>query len=61
MLKANATGAYIWEALAKQTPVNCLAGELARRYSIAERQAEQDIALFITELKDAGLVTCAAR
>src|SRR5579871_3967392 len=57
MFKANGVGAQIWEALAKETPVPLVAEQVALRYGITPQRAEADVAAFIAQLRNAGLVT----
>ena len=56
VFKSNAAGAQIWKALAQQEPANRVAEKLAERYGIPVDQAKYDVARFITQLQDAGLL-----
>ncbi len=56
MFKANAVGAHIWEGLSQETPLKLVAEQLVQRYGIPAQQGEQDVARFVAELRNAGLV-----
>ena len=53
---ANGAGTLLWRALASGTTPDALADELVRVYGIDRRQAAADIAQFIAQLSEQGLL-----
>jgi coenzyme PQQ synthesis protein D (PqqD) len=53
---ANGTGTLLWRALAEGTTTEALADELVRVYGIDRQRANEDIAHFLAQLTDQGLL-----
>jgi hypothetical protein len=50
------TGAIIWQMLANKNEVRDIESYLVAHYIVSAEQASQDVAAFIRELKDSGLL-----
>lgn len=59
-LTMNGSGALLWHALADGTTEDELAAFLAETYSIPADQAGPDVQVFISSLRERGLVTAGA-
>jgi Coenzyme PQQ synthesis protein D (PqqD) len=55
-LAANGPATLLWRALAEGTTSEALADELVRVYGIDRARAEDDIAHFLAQLSDQGLL-----
>jgi Coenzyme PQQ synthesis protein D (PqqD) len=54
--KVNGSGRVLWEALAEPRSPAELEGLLVDRYGIDEARARADVAQFVADLRDRGLV-----
>lgn len=52
----NGVGTMIWEALASPTSLEGLVDLVEREYSVSRDQAMQDVFLFLSDIRSAGLV-----
>jgi hypothetical protein len=57
--KFNGTGSLIWQALATPKTLSELIAAVVDEYDVEPRQAEQDVAQFVGEMRGAGLVDVA--
>jgi hypothetical protein len=56
----NGTGTLIWKMLESPQTLKQLAAGVAEAYNVDVSQAESDVASFVSEMKDVGLVEVAA-
>ena len=57
----NATGFYLWEALAEAASAPRLARKLIEEFEVTEETANADVAAFLTTLQELGMVEVQAR
>lgn len=55
-LSTNASGLFLWRALAQGTTRDALVAELASRYDVALERARADVDSFLAELAGHGLL-----
>jgi hypothetical protein len=55
----NEVGTIIWEALASPTSLEELVELIKRKYPVSREQVLQDIVLFLSDIRSAGLVAIA--
>ena len=55
----NEIGTMIWEALASPTSLEELVDLIEREYPVSWEQVRQDVALFLSDIRSAGLVAIA--
>lgn len=55
----NEIGTMIWEALGKPMILEDLVHLIERNYEVSQKSVYDDVALFLTEMRSAGLVTVA--
>lgn len=56
MVKLNETGARIWEGIEKGFDAAAIAADLAATYEIDEEKASADVAKFIEQMSQQGLL-----
>ena len=57
----NATGFYLWEALAKPSPASYLARKLIEEFEVTAEAADADVAAFLATLQELGMVEVQVR
>lgn len=56
MVKLNATGKVIWEALAEGLAEDAVADKLVAAYDVAPEKAAEDVAAFVAQMREAGFL-----
>lgn len=56
MVKLNSVGAFLWEKLSKDTEEEALVQEVKKKYAVEEERARKDIAVFLKNLEDNGIL-----
>ena len=56
MINLNATGAFLFELLQKETSLEELTNKMMEKYDIDKEQASQDVSSFVEALKGSNLV-----
>jgi hypothetical protein len=59
-VSANASGGILWDELARGTTLDALANALVATYGIDTEIARRDVAVFVSTLRDRGLLLDAA-
>lgn len=55
--RLNEVGTFLWQTLEKEHSVDDLAERVAEEFEIEADQAREDVARFLSEMKERGLVT----
>lgn len=55
LIKLNETGSFLWKILEKGATQEQLVEKLLKEYDIDRTTAEQDVNLFVSNIKEAGL------
>lgn len=56
MVKLNATGRIIWEALQRGQSEEQIAAQLAEQYAVAAEKAQADVQAFVRQMDEAGFL-----
>ncbi len=56
LITLNDTGAFLWQLLEQESGSETLAAALAEAYEVAPQQAAADVAAFIEQLRDGGVL-----
>lgn len=56
IISTNATGAFLWERVQSETTKENLISDLMEEYEVTEKEADEDVSLFISELSKHGIL-----
>lgn len=56
LVSLNETGAFLWDLLKEERTAEELTGALCREFDVAEETAAADVAAFLSQVKEAGLL-----
>lgn len=56
LVSLNETGAFLWDLLKEERTAEELTGALCHEFDVAEETAAADVAAFLSQVKEAGLL-----